>query len=99
MRCPLDDPHLEARDPRIFCYHGVTYLTSLSHFRTAISEDGENFIIDSEPSLHASGPYETYGIEDARITKLDDTFYINYTGVSELGVVTCLARTRGFPRL
>jgi predicted GH43/DUF377 family glycosyl hydrolase len=96
MRCPLDDPALDARDPRIFCYQGVTYLTSLSHFRTAISEDGKSFIIDSKPSLEPSGPYETYGIEDPRITKLEDTYYINYTGVSELGVVTCLARTRDF---
>ena len=96
VRCPLDDPDLDARDPRIFCYRGVNYLTSLSHFRTAISEDGKSFTIDSKPSLSASGPYETYGIEDARITKLEDTFYINYTGVSQLGVVTCLARTRDF---
>ncbi len=96
LRCPLDDPDLDARDPRIFRYRDVNYLTSLSHFRTATSEDGKNFTIDPEPTLKGSGSYETYGIEDARITKLRDAFYISYTGVSAFGVVTCLARTQDF---
>jgi len=96
LRFKLDDPDLDARDPRVFRYRDVSYLTSLSHLRTAISEDGRTFTISPEPSLKGSGTYETYGIEDPRIVKLDDSFYINYTGVSAIGVVTCLARTRDF---
>lgn len=96
LRYKLDDPDLDASDPRVIRYRGVNYLTSLSHLRTATSKDGSNFTISPEPTLIGSGLYETYGIEDARITKLEDAYYINYTGVSALGVVTCLARTRDF---
>ncbi len=96
LRYKLDDPDLDASDPRVIRYRGVNYLTSMSHFRVATSEDGSNFTISEQPSLIGSGIYETYGIEDARIVQLEDAYYINYTGVSALGVVTCLARTRDF---
>jgi predicted GH43/DUF377 family glycosyl hydrolase len=74
----------------------VSYLTSLSHLRVATSQDGTNFTISPQPALTGSGVYETYGIEDARISRLEDGYYVNYTGVSALGVVTCLARTQDF---
>ena len=96
LRFRLDDPDLDARDPRVIQYRGASYLTSLSHFRSATSEDGRNFTISSEPTLTGSGVYETYGVEDARIVRIEDVYYINYTGVSALGVVTCLARTNDF---
>jgi beta-1,2-mannobiose phosphorylase / 1,2-beta-oligomannan phosphorylase len=96
LRFRLDDPELDASDPRVFRYRDVNYLTSLSHFRTATSEDGRNFTIGQEPTLTGSGVYETYGIEDARIAKFEDAYYVSYAAVSALGVVTSLARTRDF---
>ena len=96
LRFRLDDPDLDLIDPRIIRHREVNYLTSLSHFRTAISEDGRNFTISSEPALVGSGPYESYGVEDPRVVRLEDTFYVSYTGVSSLGVVACLARTEDF---
>ena len=96
LRFDLDDPDLDVTDPRVITHRGVRYLTSLSHLRTAVSEDGRHFKISSEPTLIGSGPYETYGVEDARIVRLEEAYYINYTGVSEFGVVTCLARTVDF---
>jgi beta-1,2-mannobiose phosphorylase / 1,2-beta-oligomannan phosphorylase len=96
LRYKLDDPDLDATDPRVFRYRGESYLTSLSHLRVATSQDGTNFTISPQPALTGSGVYETYGIEDARITRLEDGYYVNYTGVSALGVVTCLARTQDF---
>lgn len=96
LRYKLDDAELDASDPRVIRYRGVNYLTSLSHLRAATSEDGKNFTVSSDPTLTGSNIYETYGIEDARIARLDGTYYINYTGVSALGVVTCLARTHDF---
>jgi beta-1,2-mannobiose phosphorylase / 1,2-beta-oligomannan phosphorylase len=96
LRYALDDPALDASDPRIFRYRAEHYLTSMSHLRAATSNDGSHFTISAEPTLTGSGIYESYGIEDARIVRLDETYYINYTGVSPFGVVTCLARTRDF---
>lgn len=95
-RFRANDPDLRVIDPRVFTYKGQIYLTSLSHFRAALSQDGCTFHVDRSPRLFPSGPYETYGIEDARITPLDGVYYINYTAVSERGVVTALARTSDF---
>ncbi len=92
----LDDPELDASDPRVFSYRGETYLTSISHLRVARSADGVNFKIDPQPSLLPETPYESYGIEDARITCLEGVYYINYTAVSSCGVVTMLASTEDF---
>jgi predicted GH43/DUF377 family glycosyl hydrolase len=41
--------------------------------------------------------YEEWGVEDPRITKIDDTYWISYVGVSrEMSIVTCLMSTRDF---
>lgn len=96
LRYKLDDPKLKSTDPRFFEYDGVTYVTSISHFRSAISEDGLTFKISDRPTLSGSGRYETYGIEDVRITQLDGWYYLTYTGVSRVGVGTNIARTKDF---
>lgn len=72
------------------------YLTSISHLRIARSKDGINFRIDEKPFMLASTEYEMFGIEDPRITKIDDKFYINYSAISPSGVTTCLAVTKDF---
>ncbi len=47
--------------------------------------------------LFGSTDYEEYGVEDARITQLGDTYYITYVGVSDkMGVSTCLMSTTDF---
>ncbi|MGL4336995.1 MAG: glycoside hydrolase family 130 protein [Turicibacter sp.] len=74
----------------------IKYLTSLSHLRIARSHDGVNFTVEDAPFIFPDGKYETWGIEDARITQLDGVFYINYTAVSELGAATALAKTTDF---
>ncbi|XHR29830.1 MAG: glycoside hydrolase family 130 protein [Chthoniobacteraceae bacterium] len=91
-----DDPDVTLVDPRVFTYKGETFLTSLSHLRMATSDDGLHFKAKETPALVPSGRYETYGVEDPRITFLDGHYYINYTAASPLGVVTALARTDDF---
>jgi predicted GH43/DUF377 family glycosyl hydrolase len=73
-----------------------TYLTSISHLRLARSTDGIRFQIADAPALGPANYYETFGLEDPRITCLDGVYYIQYVGVSPLGVTTCLAATRDF---
>ena len=96
LRFREDDPDLVFGDPRIFAYRGEAYLTSISHLRRAISLDGRNFQIEDRPALSPSGPYESYGIEDARIVRIGEDYYVNYSSISPAGVATSLARTRDF---
>ena len=71
-------------------------LTSMSHLRAARSSDGVNFAFDPAPAIFPTNPYEAYGCEDARITFIDEAYYITYTAVSAYGVAVALARTRDF---
>jgi predicted GH43/DUF377 family glycosyl hydrolase len=73
-----------------------SFLTSISYLRKARSKDGIHFEIDDHPALFPENQYEIYGIEDCRITMIDDTYYINYSAVSNLGITTCLASTKDF---
>lgn len=97
LRFRADDPDLDASDARGLIYKGTKYLTTLSHLRLARSHDGRTFKVDDAPTLTGIGEYETFGLEDARMTWLDDgCCYITFTGVSEWGVVTRMRRTRDF---
>lgn len=104
-----DDPQNDFSDPRLVLRPGETYLTSISHLRLARSWDGVRFQIADAPALGPANCYETFGIEDPRITCIDGTrsptrdsalggptYYVAYVGVSPLGVTTCLASTRDF---
>jgi predicted GH43/DUF377 family glycosyl hydrolase len=90
------DPRNDFSDPRLIIRAGETYLTSISHLRLARSRDGLHFQVADSPALGPAGPYETFGIEDPRVTCIDGTFYISYVGVAPPGVTTCLASTRDF---
>jgi beta-1,2-mannobiose phosphorylase / 1,2-beta-oligomannan phosphorylase len=92
-----DDPTLDLSDPRWVGTPERNYLSSISHLRLARSRDGLNFTVDPEPALFPGNAYEVYGVEDARITQMGDTYYINYSSVSPVaGVTTSLASTRDF---
>ncbi|WP_448699455.1 glycoside hydrolase family 130 protein [Mucilaginibacter sp. AW1-3] len=87
MRIALDDADLIATDARVVRYKGVDYLTTLSHLRLLCSDDGKQFYEpDGYEKLFGKGPLQTFGIEDCRVTKLDDTFYLTFTAVSDSGV-------------
>jgi beta-1,2-mannobiose phosphorylase / 1,2-beta-oligomannan phosphorylase len=92
-----DAPGVEAgSDSRVFTVDGDTYLTSISHLRVARSADGIHFDVESEPALSPGDVYESFGVEDPRITEIDGTFLVNYTAVSPAGIATGLASTSTF---
>ncbi len=74
----------------------VVWLTTLSHLRIARSKDGVHFIVDDAPSIMPDAGEECWGMEDPRITKINDTYYINYTAVSPNGAATALITTKDF---
>ncbi len=88
-----DDPLLDDSDPRTIIYDGRIWLTSVSHFRLAWSDDGINFTIENSPAIWPRGEYETYGIEDPRVTKIGKRYYITYSAVSENEVAVGIIRT------
>jgi len=91
-----NDPQVDFSDPRLIVANGRTYLTSISHLRVARSTDGQNFRVDDSPALSAATEYETFGLEDPRITRIGDDYYIDYVAVSPVGITTALACTRDF---
>ena len=89
-----NDPRLDASDPRVLRYDGEHYLTTLSHLRIFMSDDGLFFREDAVcPPIHGRGRFETFGIEDARVSLLNGTYYLAYTAVSPNGVAVGLRST------
>ncbi len=79
----------------------VETLEGLAGIYPARSVDGEHFSIATEPLLSACtcevcSCYKTYGVHDARITQVDDTYYITYVAASECGQRVGLVRTEDF---
>lgn len=67
----------------------------------AESKDGYNFKVRPEPFLKPSvdslfGGYEEYGVEDVRISQIDDEYLLTYSAYSRHGVRIGLARTKDF---
>jgi len=94
LQFELDDPRLDASDPRVLCYDGVHYLTTLSHLRVLVSEDGIGFREDAAyPPLLGRGGFETFGLEDARVSLLNGVYHITYTAVSPNGVAVAMRST------
>ena len=94
IEIPKDDPELNATDPRVINYKGSDYLTTLSYLRLLCSEDGIKF---HEPkgysTLTGEGNLQAFGIEDCRVTFLENKYYLTFTAVSENGVGVGLKTT------
>jgi predicted GH43/DUF377 family glycosyl hydrolase len=91
-----DDKRLVIEDVRKYNWKGRDYLSSLSHFRLAESENGIHFKIADKPWLLPDGENENFGVEDARVTKIEDSYFVNFTAASDDGYVTSLVKTHDF---
>lgn len=89
-----NDPELNATDARVINYKGKDYLTTLSHLRLLCSDDGIHFY---EPEgyqpIMGEGALQTFGIEDCRVTFLQNKYYLTFTAVSDSGVGVGLKTT------
>jgi len=79
----------------------VEMLTGRSSFVLAESSDGIKFKVDSKPILtpgQHSGylKYCEWGIEDARVTQIENKYYLTYTGYSRYMPLVMLAETEDF---
>ena len=78
--------------------------TGRSIIGLAKSDDGFNFKSTESPFMTPSkeplfSEYEEFGVEDPRITFLEDTYYITYSAYSKHGVRIGLAKTTDFENL
>lgn len=91
------------------CKHGNEYIIVMriegkngrSHLTLARSNDGYHFTVDKTPWVMPSTDpyfevYERYGIEDPRITKIDDRYYIAYTAFGPYGPRVAIGYTTDF---
>lgn len=96
MEFDKSDPDLDLSDARMVNYKNNTYLTTISHLRLVCSEDGVHFYEpeDHQPTkIFGNGPLETFGIEDCRVSFINEEYHLTYTQVSESGVGVGLMRT------
>jgi len=86
------DEDLQATDARVVSLKnsGDLRLTSVSHFLLLRLSTSGSGVWKSVDVLLPQGASETYGIEDPRITKIDDTYWITYVAVSRSGAATAL---------
>jgi len=90
-----DDPELNATDARVINYKSVDYLTTLSHLRLLCSDNGKKFYQpEGYPALTGEGSLQAFGIEDCRVTLLEDTYHLTFTAVSANGVGVGLRTTK-----
>jgi predicted GH43/DUF377 family glycosyl hydrolase len=89
-----NDPALKATDARVINYKGIDYLTTLSHFRLLCSDDGIHFSEPAGyPALIGEGVLQTFGIEDCRVSWLENKYHLTFTAVSGNGVGVGLRTT------
>lgn len=66
-----------------------------SRLGIAMSNDGQRFDRRPEPVLSPEAPYEKDGgVEDPRLVRISDTYYLTYTGYNRVDAQLCLARSK-----
>ena len=90
------DSEYDFSDSRLVKGKTQKYLTSMSYLAVARSTDGEHFTIDEQCGIYPTSEYESFGVEDARISVVEGKYYITYTAVSEKGICVALATTEDF---
>ena len=99
IEVPLNDPDLIATDARVVNYKGLDYLTTISHLRLLSSDDGIHFLEHEDyPGLFGEGYLEHFGIEDCRVSQIEDEYCLTFTAVSSSGVGVGLRTTKDWKK-
>lgn len=79
------NPTVAKKDGKFVMLYRAQDRKGTSSLGYASSDDGVHFVRRSEPVLVAETPYEKGGgVEDPRVVKIDDTFYLTYTGYNNV---------------
>ncbi len=91
----FNDVDLQLNDSRVVVVKnsGDLRLTSVSHLQVLSRSADSDGPWKAKSFILPAGEFEEYGIEDPRITLIDDTYWITYVAVSKLGACTGLMST------
>src|SRR6476620_5751330 len=111
IKAQIPDPVETVHNAAVVKHENEYIMLFRSHLRTgrsiiglARSTDGFSFAADPEPFLipERNGPfaaYEEFGVEDPRVTRIDENYVITYSAYSRNGVRIALAITKDFVRV
>jgi predicted GH43/DUF377 family glycosyl hydrolase len=88
----IEDVGVQPVDARVVAMKrtGNLRLTSVSHLQVLRQSKQDSGSWSTEGVLLPKAEYEEFGIEDPRITKIGNTFWITYVAVSKFGALTAL---------
>lgn len=78
-------------DDRVALLYRAHAADIVSHVGLAWSDDGYAFKREREPVLSPSTGYDRCGVEDPRVTLVDGTYYLTYSGWDGERALLCLA--------
>ncbi len=95
----IADEDVSIADPRMLVYKGTGFqrLTFVNHLRVVRLADGLN-VSEIGAIFTGTSPYASFGYEDPRLTRIDDTWYVTAVAPSQYGVSTALLSTDDFDR-
>lgn len=88
------NPAAVVRDDRVQLLYRAHADDLVSHVGLASSADGLAFDRQPEPVLSPSEDYDKFGCEDPRVTEIDGTYYLTYSGWDRTTAQLCLATSR-----
>ncbi len=85
------NPAAVVKDDQVVLLYRAHADDIISHVGLATSDDGIHFERRPEPVLSPSEPYDEFGVEDPRVTEIDGTYYLTYSGWDRKNAQLCLA--------
>ncbi len=93
------NPTVVRHDGKIVMLYRAQDKAGTSRLGYATSTDGVHFTRRAEPVLSPEAEYEKDGgVEDPRLVKIADTFYLTYTGYNKKDAQLCLATSKDLVR-
>ncbi|HEY8445968.1 MAG TPA: hypothetical protein VIL01_02605 [Thermomicrobiales bacterium] len=80
----------------VLIYRAQGLENNVSRLGFAVSTDGFNFARLDRPVFEPADETETWGVEDPRLTRLGDRWYMVYTAWSPQGIQVAMASTANF---
>jgi len=89
------NPAVVERGEKIVMLYRAQDKQGTSRLGYAVSVDGTHFTRRDQPVLSPEAPYEKEGgVEDPRLVKFGDTYYLTYTGYNRKDAQLCLATSK-----
>lgn len=85
------NPAAWVQDDKVYMIYRAQNKAKISAFGLATSDDGYQFTRLSNPIFTPSGDLESHGVEDPRVVRVNETYYMTYTAYDGTSARLCLA--------